>query len=139
LIWPVSPSTFKKGANSGGPPDFYDRIQPRKSRGLKASNSRPSGTRAKEKPAGPSRLASGLCERETEARPNGDVLVQWFTNDSIGGGEIRPRQELRKFNSRTAAVRVVFEKTKRRNARMIVEGAQFGYVDIVRMYAGRKE
>ena len=30
------------------------------------------------------------------------------------------------------------EKTKRRNARMIVEGAQFGYVDIVRMYAGRK-
>ena len=30
------------------------------------------------------------------------------------------------------------EKTKRRNARMIVERAQFGYVDIVRMYAGRK-
>ena len=63
------------------------------------------------------------------------VLVQWFANDSIGGG----RQELRKFNSREAAVRFVMEeldKTKRRNARMIVEGAQFGYVDIVRMYAG---
>ena len=48
---------------------------------------------------------------------------------------------MRKFNSREAAVRFVMEeleKTKRRNARMIVEGAHFGYVDIVRMYAGRK-
>ena len=68
------------------------------------------------------------------------VLVQWFSNDSIGCGEIRPRQELRKFNSRTAVVRVVMEeleKAKRRNARMIVEGAQFSYVDIVRMYTAR--
>ena len=29
LIWLVSPSTFKKGTNSGGPPDSSDRIQPR--------------------------------------------------------------------------------------------------------------
>ena len=50
-------------------------------------------------------------------------------------------QELRKFDSRTTGVRFVMEeleKTKRRTARMIVEGAQFGYVDIVRMCAGRK-
>jgi len=26
LIWPVFPSTFKKGANSGGPPDFPGRL-----------------------------------------------------------------------------------------------------------------
>ena len=65
------------------------------------------------------------------------VLVQWFTDV----GQIRPRQELRRFNGREAAVRFVMEeleKTKRRAARMIFEGAQFGYVDIVRMYAGRK-
>jgi hypothetical protein len=71
LIWPVSPSIFKKGANSGGPPDSSDRIQPRqKNQGLKASNSRPSPTRAKEEPAGLSQGASGLhqrCERRTEA------------------------------------------------------------------------
>jgi len=69
------------------------------------------------------------------------VLVQWFSKDSIGGGEIRQRPELRKFSSRQAAVRFIMEeleKTKRRSARMIVEGAEFGYVDIVRMYAGRK-
>ena len=60
---------------------------------------------------------------------------------SCPSGEIRTRQELRKFDNREAAVRFVMEeleKTKRRNARMIVERAQFGYVDIVRMYAGRK-
>ena len=59
----------------------------------------------------------------------------------LSTGEIRTRQELRKFDNREAAVRFVMEeleKTKRRNARMIVERAQFGYVDIVRMYAGRK-
>ena len=69
------------------------------------------------------------------------VLVQWFSNDSIGGGEIRPRQELRKFNSREAAVRFMeeLEKTKRCNAPMIFEGAQFGYVDIARMYTARKK
>ena len=57
------------------------------------------------------------------------------------GAGTKSATELRKFDSRTAAVRFVveeLEKTKRRHARMIVEGAQFGYVDIVRMYAGRK-
>jgi hypothetical protein len=69
------------------------------------------------------------------------VLVQWFSNDSIGGGKIRPREELRRFDDRRAAVRFVMEdleKTKRRNVRMIVEGTEFRFVDIVRMYAGRK-
>ena len=63
------------------------------------------------------------------------MVVQWFTDV----GQIKPRQELRRFNGREATVRFVMEeleKTKR--ARMIVEGTQFGYVDIVRMYAGRK-
>ena len=65
------------------------------------------------------------------------VLVQWFTDV----GQIRPRQELRRSNSREEAVRFVMEelkKTNRRKARMIVEGAEFGFVDIVQMYAGRK-
>ena len=64
-------------------------------------------------------------------------MVQWFTDV----GQIRPRQELRRFNSRETAVRFVMEeleKTSRRKARMIVEGAEFGFVDIVQMYAGRK-
>ena len=30
------------------------------------------------------------------------------------------------------------ELEKHRNARVIVEGAEFGFVDIVQMYAGRK-
>ena len=62
-------------------------------------------------------------------------MVQWFTDV----GQIRPRQELRRFNSREPAVRFVMEeleKTSRRKARMIVEGAEFGFVDIVQMYAG---
>ena len=84
LIWPVSPSTFKKGANSGGPPGSSDRIQPRpKSQSLKATNSTPSPTKANEKPTGLSRRASGLrlrCERETGARPIAKefVLVRCF-------------------------------------------------------------
>ena len=59
------------------------------------------------------------------------VLVQWSTKEP----------EPRKFDSRAAAVRFVMEeleKTKRYNVRMIVEGAQFSFVDIVRMYASRK-
>ena len=66
------------------------------------------------------------------------VLVQWFTDV----GQIRPRQELRRFNSREAAITFVMEeleKTKRCNAPMIFEGAQFGYVDIARMYTARKK
>ena len=57
----------------------------------------------------------------------------------LSTGEIRTRQELRKFNNREAAVRFVMEELeKHRNARVIVEGAEFGFVDIVQMYAGRK-
>ena len=86
LSWPVSPSTFKKGANSGGRPDSSDRVQPRrKSQGLKASNSRPSPTRAKEKPAGLSR-ASGLhlrCERGTEALGIFDVTADIFSAEPV--------------------------------------------------------
>ena len=69
------------------------------------------------------------------------VLVDWFTNESIGVRRLRPRQEPRKFDSRTAAVRFVMEeleKTKRHNVRMIVEGAEFSFLDIVRMYAASK-
>jgi hypothetical protein len=70
-----------------------------------------------------------------------EVVVEWFTNKSIGAGQVRPRQEPRKFESRTAAVKFVMEgleKSKRHNVRMIVDGVEFSFVDIVRMYTGRK-
>jgi len=70
-----------------------------------------------------------------------EVVVQWSTKESIGARQISPRQEPRKFDSRTAAVRFVMEeleKTKRHNVRMIVEGAEFSFLDIVRMYAACK-
>ena len=70
-----------------------------------------------------------------------EVVVEWFTNKSNGGMQVGPRQEPRKFKSRTAAVRFVMEeleKSSRHSVRMIAEGAEFGIIDIVRMYAGRK-
>ena len=69
------------------------------------------------------------------------VMVQWFTNKSIGAGQVRPRQEPRKFESRAAAVKFVMEeleKSRRHNVRMIVEGVEFSFVDIVRMHARRR-
>ena len=69
------------------------------------------------------------------------VVVQWSTKESIGAGQVRPRQEPRKFKSRAAAVKFVMEeleKSRRYNVRMIVDGVEFSFVDIVRMYAGRK-
>jgi hypothetical protein len=51
------------------------------------------------------------------------VLVRWFTKE-LGQ---------REFDDRRAAVRFVMEeleKIKRRNVRMIVEGAEFRFVDI---------
>ena len=70
-----------------------------------------------------------------------EVVVQWSTKESIGAGQISPRQEPRKFDSRAAAVRFVMEeleKNRRHNVRMIVEGAEFSFLDIVRMYAACK-
>ena len=70
-----------------------------------------------------------------------EVVVQWSTKDSIGARQISPRQESRKFDSRTAAVGFVMEeleKSRRHNVRMIVEGAEFSFLDIVRMYAACK-
>jgi hypothetical protein len=67
-----------------------------------------------------------------------EVVVEWFTNKSIGVRQIRPRQEPRKFESRAAAVKFVMEeleKSRRHNVRMIVEGVEFSFVDIVRMHA----
>ena len=69
-----------------------------------------------------------------------EVVVEWFTNKSIGAGEIGPRQEPRKFESRAAAVKFVMEeleKSRRHNVQMIVEGVEFSFVKIVRMYAAR--
>ena len=69
------------------------------------------------------------------------VLVRWFANESIGVRQIRSRQGRREFGSRGAAVRFVMEeleKSSRHSVRMIAEGAEFGIIDIVRMYAGRK-
>ena len=70
-----------------------------------------------------------------------EVLVEWFTNKSIGARQVRPRQEPRKFESRAAAVKFVMEeleKSRRHNVRMIVEGVEFSFVDIVRMHARRR-
>ncbi len=67
-----------------------------------------------------------------------EVVVQWLTSESVGARQIRPRREPRKFNSRAAAVKFVMEeleKSRRHNVRMIVEGVEFSFVDIVRMYA----
>jgi hypothetical protein len=58
------------------------------------------------------------------------VLVRWPTE-----------AERREFDSRWAAVRFVMEdleKSRRHKVRMIAEGREFGFVDMVRMYAGRK-
>jgi hypothetical protein len=68
------------------------------------------------------------------------VVVQWSTKESIGAGQVRPRQEPRKFESRAAAVKFVMEeleKSRRHNVQMIVEGVEFSFVKIVRMYAAR--
>jgi hypothetical protein len=66
-----------------------DRIQPRpKNQGLKASNSRPSLTRAKEKSTGLSRRASDLhprCERGTEATPLGHSYLIWSRPKRLRG------------------------------------------------------
>ena len=70
-----------------------------------------------------------------------EFVVQWSTKESIGARQIRARQEPRKFDTRTAAVRFVMEeleKSRRHNVRMIVEGAEFNFPDIVRMYAASK-
>jgi hypothetical protein len=67
-----------------------------------------------------------------------EVVVEWFTNKSIDARQVGPRQEPRKFESRAAAVKFVMEElenSRRHNVRMIVEGVQFSFVDIVRMYA----
>ena len=67
-----------------------------------------------------------------------EVVVEWFTNKSIGARQVGPTQEPRKFESRAAAVKFVMEeleKSRRHNVRMIVEGVEFSFVDIVRMYA----
>jgi hypothetical protein len=65
-----------------------------------------------------------------------EVVVEWFTNKSIGA--TGRRQEPRKFGSRAAAAKFVMEeleKSRRHNVRMIVEGVEFRFVDIVRMHA----
>ena len=58
------------------------------------------------------------------------VLVQWTTKE--------PGQ--REFKSRGEAIRFVMEELEssaRHSVRMIADGTVFGFVDIVRMYAGR--
>ena len=70
-----------------------------------------------------------------------EVVVEWFTKKSIGARQVGPRQEPRKFESRAAAVKFVMEeleKSRRHNVRMIVEGVEFSFVDIVRMHARRR-
>ena len=69
------------------------------------------------------------------------VVVQWSTKESIGAGQIGQRPEPRIFDSPAAAVMFVMEeleKSARHNVRMIVEGVEFSFVEIVRMYAARR-
>ena len=47
-----------------------------------------------------------------------EVVVQWSTKESIGAGQISPRQEPRKFDSRAAAVRFVMEELEKTGATM---------------------
>jgi hypothetical protein len=49
LRWPVSPSTFKKGANSGGLPDSPDRIQSRQKVGPESQQQQIEPDRGKRK------------------------------------------------------------------------------------------
>jgi hypothetical protein len=70
-----------------------------------------------------------------------EVVVQWSAKESIGARQVGPRQEPRKFKSRAAAVKFVMEgleNSRRHNVRMIVEGVEFSFVDIVRMYTRRR-
>ena len=70
-----------------------------------------------------------------------DVVVAWFTNKPIGAGQIGQRPEPRIFDSPAAAVMFVIEeleKSARHNVRMRVEGVEFSFVEIVRMYAARR-
>ena len=70
-----------------------------------------------------------------------EVVVAWFTNKPIGAGQIGQRPEPRIFDSPAAAVMFVMEeleKSARHNVRMIVEGVEFSFVEIVRMYAARR-
>jgi len=70
-----------------------------------------------------------------------EVVVAWFTNKPIGAGQIGQRPEPRIFDSPAAAVMFVIEeleKSARHNVRMIVEGVEFSFVEIVRMYAARR-
>jgi hypothetical protein len=87
---------------------------------------------------GPALVGAVICLDRRGAPMVNKVVVQWSTKESIGAGQIRPRQEPCKFESRAAAVKYVMEeleKSKRHNVRMIVEGIEFSFVDIVRMYA----
>jgi hypothetical protein len=86
--------------------------------------------------SGPSNCSRRGSRTRGGAPMANEVVVQWSTKESIGARQISPRQERRKFDSRTAAVRFVMEeleKSKRHDVRMIVEGAEFSFLDIVRM------
>jgi hypothetical protein len=57
------------------------------------------------------------------------VLVKWFSNQTSGVGQIRPRQEFRKFSSRREAAKFVMEEleeSRRHAARMFFEEATVG-------------
>jgi hypothetical protein len=46
------------------------------------------------------------------------VVVEWSTKESIGAGQVRPRREPRKFESRAAAVNFVMEDLKKADVTM---------------------
>ena len=69
-----------------------------------------------------------ICLDRRSAPMANKVVVEWFTNKSNGGMQVGPRQEPRKFKSRTAAVRFVMEEleeSRRHNVRMIVFSTLF--------------
>jgi hypothetical protein len=72
LIWPVFPSTFKEGSNSGGPPNSSsDRIRtrPKRKSSKRRFSSRRQPAKANEELAGLGARVSSLhqrCERETD-------------------------------------------------------------------------
>jgi len=89
----------------------------------------------------PSAVQLSYGWRDGPAPMTNEVVVAWFTNKPIGAGQIGQRPEPRIFDSPAAAVMFVIEeleKSARHNVRMIVEGVEFSFVEIVRMYAARR-
>ena len=60
------------------------------------------------------------------------VVVQWSTKESIGAGQVRPRQEPRNFESRAAAVKFVMEELEKKQTSQCPDDSRRGGVQFCR-------